>query len=103
MLRLGTPEYIVMTALWGCEPQWHRSTGWRPFTYTGRAKTEAELQYGKVDGESLGVLTGMYLYGTKFTVVVDHLPLVPMYKSNSKALPARVAKHKSKRRAFDFC
>ena len=72
------------------------------------AKTEAELQYGKVDGESQGVLTGifsnkMYLYGTKFTVVVDHLPLVPMYKSYSKALPARVAKHKSKRRAFDFC
>ena len=60
---------------------------WRPVTYTGRAKTEAELQYGKVDGESLGVLTGilsnkMYLYGTKFTVVVDHLPLVPMYKSH---------------------
>ena len=80
---------------------------WRPVTYTGRAKTEAELHYGKVDGESLGVLTGilsnkMYLYGTKFTVVVDHLPLVPMYKSHSKALPARVAKHKSKLRAFDF-
>ena len=80
---------------------------WRPVTYSGRAKTEAELQYGKVDGESLGVLTGilsnkMYLYGTKFTVVVDHLPLVPMYKSHSKALPARVAKHKSKLRAFDF-
>ena len=71
------------------------------------AKTEAELQFGKVDGESLGALTGifskMYMYGNKFTVVVDHLPLVPMYKSYSKALPARVAKHKSKRRAFDFC
>ena len=72
------------------------------------AKTEAELQYGKVGGESLGVLTAIfsnkiYLYGTKFTVVVDHLPLVPMYKSHSRALPARVVKHKSKRRAFDFC
>jgi hypothetical protein len=33
---------------------------------------------------------------------VDHLPLVPMYKSHSKSLPARVAKHKSKLRAFDF-
>ena len=80
---------------------------WRPVTYSGRAKTETELQYGKVDGESLGVLTGilcnkLYLYGTKFTVVVDHLPLVPMYKSHSKALPARVAKHKSKLKAFDF-
>jgi hypothetical protein len=34
--------------------------------------------------------------------VVDHLLLVPMYESHSKALPARVAKHKSKLRAFDF-
>ena len=56
----------------------------------------------------MGVLTGifsnkMYLCGTKFTVLVDHLPPVPVYKSHSKALPARVAKHKSKRRAFDFC
>ena len=43
---------------------------WRPVAYTGRAKTEVELQYGKVDGESLGVLTGILnnkMYGTKFT------------------------------------
>ena len=32
---------------------------WRPVTYTGRAKTEAELQQGKVDWESLGVQTGI--------------------------------------------
>ena len=80
---------------------------WRPVNYTGRAKTEAELHYGKVDGESLGIMSGvlsntMYLYGTKFDVVVDHLPLVPMYNNHSKSLPARVAKHKSKLRAFDF-
>ena len=117
MTQLGTPEYIVMTALWGWEPQWHRSTGWRDWTTqsgglsptqdSGRAKTEAELQYGKVDGESLGVLTGilcnkLYFYGTKCMVVVDHLPLVPMYKYHSKALPVRVAKHKSKLKALDF-
>ena len=34
--------------------------------------------------------------------MVDHLLLVPMYESHSKALPARVAKHKSKLRSFDF-
>ena len=34
--------------------------------------------------------------------MVDHLLLVPMYESHYKALPARVAKHKSKLRAFDF-
>ena len=94
MTQLGKPEYIVMTDLWGWEQQWHRSTEWRPVTYTGRAKTEAELT---------GILSNkMYLYGTRFTVVVDHLLLVPMYKSHSKALPARVAKHRSKLRAFDF-
>ena len=31
----------------------------RPVTYTGKAKTEAELQYRKVDGENLGVLTAI--------------------------------------------
>ena len=80
---------------------------WRPVNYTSRAKTEAEMAYGKVDGESLGVLSGilsnkMYLYGTRFTVVTDHLPIVPMYNSHSKSLPVRVAKHKSKLRGFDF-
>ena len=80
---------------------------WRPVNYTSRAKTEVEMAYGKVDGESLGVLSGilsnkMYLYGTRFTVVTDHLPIVPMYNSHSKSLPVRVAKHKSKLRGFDF-
>ena len=80
---------------------------WKPVTHTSRAKTKAEMNYGKVDGESLAVLSGihsnkMYLYGTKFTVVVDHEPLVQMYNGHSKSLPFRVAKHKSKLRGFDF-
>ena len=29
-------------------------TVWRPVNYTSRAKTEAEMDYEKVDGESLG-------------------------------------------------
>ena len=42
---------------------------WRPVTYTSRAKTETERAYGKVDGESLAVLSRilankMYLYET---------------------------------------
>ena len=32
---------------------------WRPVHHTSRAKTPAEMNYGKVDGESLGVLTGI--------------------------------------------
>ena len=71
------------------------------------AEQRAERNYGKVDGESLGVLSGikehrMYLYRTRFTCMVDHQPLVPMYNSHSRELPARVARHKSKLTGFDF-
>ena len=80
---------------------------WRPVNYTSRAKTTAEMNYGKVDGESLGVLTGiksnkMYLYGKPFEVVVDHEPLCTMYNQHSREVTVRVAKHKSKLLSFDF-
>ena len=32
---------------------------WRPVLYTGRSLTETEKRYSKVEGESLGVLTGI--------------------------------------------
>ena len=41
------------------------------------------------------------MYGTQFEVVVDHEPLVSMY-NGKKELPARVAKHVSKLRGFNF-
>ena len=80
---------------------------WRPVHYNSRAKIASELNYGKVDGESLAILSGIlsnrtYLYGDKFTVITDHQPLVPLYKSHSRDLPVRVAKHKSKLLGFNF-
>ena len=80
---------------------------WRPVHYQSRSLTKAELSYGKVDGESLAVLSGimanrMFLYGTRFEVVGDHKPLIPLYRSHSRELPVRVAKHKSKLGSFDF-
>ena len=80
---------------------------WRPVSYISRAKTVAELNYGKVYGESLGVLSRikehrMYLYSTRFTCVVYHEHLIPMYNSHSRELPARVARHKLKLTGFDF-
>ena len=80
---------------------------WRPVNYTSRAKTPAEKNYPKVDGESLGILFGilsnkMFLYGTKFGVMVDHQPLGDLYNKKSKSLPVRVGKHQSKLAAFDF-
>ena len=43
-----------------------------------------------------------YLYGKSFEVVTDHEPLVALYKSHSRALPVRVAKHIAKLGGFDF-
>ena len=79
---------------------------WRPVFYTSRALTKTEQNYSKVEGESLGVLTGIltnkrYLYRRHFDVIVDHQPLVSLYNVKKEA-PVRVAKHKSKLRSFSF-
>ena len=80
---------------------------WRPVTYNSRTLKSAELGYSKVEGESLAVLSGImankqYLYGTKFEVVVDHKPLVPLYNNDRKNGPVRVQRHKSKLLGFNF-
>ena len=60
---------------------------WRPATHTSRTKTTAEMDYGKVDNESLALLlrihsNKMHLCGTKYTAVVDHEPFVALYNSH---------------------
>ena len=90
MTQPGRQECTVMMDLWGWEQQWHRSTGLREWTTQSPIRGELRLRLSCSMGRWMG------------RVWVDHLPLVSMYKSHSKALPARVDKHKSKLRAFDF-
>ena len=50
---------------------------WRLILYVSRAKTTVELNYRKVNGESLGILSGikehqMFLYGVKSTCAANH-------------------------------
>ena len=80
---------------------------WRMVTHKSRSLQPAEVNYEKIEGESLGVLWGilvhsMYLYGTHFEIVVDHEPLVPLYNNLSRPAPCRVARHRSKLRSFNF-
>ena len=80
---------------------------WRPVRYNSRAMVSSELNYGKVDGESLSVLFGIkihkdYLYGTRFEVVTDHKPLVSIYNNPSRELKERVVRHKSKLQGIQF-
>ena len=61
---------------------------WRPVPHKSSPKTTAEMNYGKVDGESSAALRGMhcnkmYLYGTKVKVVIDPEHLFAFYNSHS--------------------
>ena len=73
-------------------PEDDKEEAWRPVNYTGRMKTKTEKKYSKVEGESLGVLTGIkmnktYVAGTKFEVIVDHEPLVSIYNRGTANIP----------------
>ena len=80
---------------------------WRPVHHTARAWTTVEKGYSQIEKESLGLYSGivsnrMYLLGTKFTAVVDHKPLLPLFNKVSRPKQARVDRHRMKLAAFDF-
>ena len=79
-------QYVVPEEPQGC---------WRPIIHTSRVMSNAEMNYGKTEGESLSVYNGIkrykdYLYGTDFEVVTDHLPLVSLYNNPTRPAPTRV-------------
>ena len=101
------PDGVASTVTQRYDVPGKREPEYRPVAYKSRSLKPAEKRYSKVEGESLGVLSGcmenkQYLYGTKFEVVVDHKPLVPLYNNPSRPGPVRVDRHRSKLRAFNF-
>ena len=61
----------------------------------------------KIEGENLAVYSctktnTRYLYGTKFDIVTDHEPLVPLYNNPARPATVRIDRHRSKLRQFDF-
>ena len=101
------PEGVASTVAQRYDMPGKQEPEYRPVAYSSRSLKAAEMNYSKVEGESLAVLSGcmmnrQYLYGTKFEVVVDHKPLVPLYNSPNRPAPVRVDRHKSKLRAFSF-
>jgi hypothetical protein len=101
------PEGIASTIAQAYKMDGERKEQWRTVYHTSRALTKAEKNYGKIEGESLAVYSGTktnsrYLYGTKFEVITDHEPLVPLYNNPARPAPVRVERHRSKLRQFDF-
>ena len=80
---------------------------WKPVLHTSRVMSQTEMNYGKTEGESLAIFSGImrlknYLYGTDFEVVTDHKPLVPLYNHPTRPAPTRVERHRGKLRQFSF-
>ena len=101
------PEGVASTVAQRYDMPGKQGPEFRPVAYSSRSLKTAEKNYSKVEGESLAVLSGcmmnrLYLYCTKFKVVVDHKPLVPLYNSPNRPAPVREDHHKSKLRAFNF-
>ena len=101
------PEGVASTVTQRYDVPGKTEPEYRPVAYKSRSLKPAEKGYSKVEGESLGILSGcmenkQYLYGTKFEVVVDHKPLVPLYNSPGRPSPVRVDRHRSKLRGFNF-
>ena len=80
---------------------------WKTVHYDSRRLDKAEINYNKVEGESLAIYSGIlrnrtYLSGTKFTVMTDHSSLPTLYKDNNKLAPHRVERHRGRLGAYNF-
>ena len=56
----------------------------RPIAYASRSLSAAEKNYSQLDKEGLSLIIGVnkfhqYLYGTQFTLVTDHRPLLGLF------------------------
>lgn len=60
---------------------------WYPVAFAGRSLTSSEQNYCQLEKETLSILFECtrfheYLYGKKFIVVNDHLPLKSIFKKS---------------------
>ncbi|CAH1250556.1 NYNRIN [Branchiostoma lanceolatum] len=65
--------------------------------YASRSLTDVETRYSQIEREALAIYWGLqhfhlYLYGSKFTVITDHLPLVSIFNKPNLKLPVRLEK-----------
>ena len=101
------PKGVAATVAQGYKVEGQRQLQWRAVHHSSRALTKAELNYQKIEGESLAVYSGIksnqrYLLGTEFEAIMDHEPLAPLYNNPTRPAPTRVDRHRSKLGQFMF-
>ena len=72
-----------------------------------RSLTSVEQRYSQTEREALAVTWGiihfhLYLYGSRFTVVTDHKPLVPLFNHTFSSPPARIERWLLKLQQYEF-
>lgn len=78
----------------------------KPICYASRSLTETEQRYSQTDREMLAVVFGvehfhLYLYGSKFTVVTDHKPLLGIVTSQ-KPTTARIERWRLRLMSYEM-
>ena len=85
----------------------NKESAWKAVHHMSRSLAKNELNYNKIEGESLAIYSGTlmnrkYLTGARFTVMTDHSALPAMYNNTSRPAPHRVDRHRGRLGAFDM-
>ena len=80
---------------------------WKTVHHLSRSLVKSEMNYPKIDGESLAIYSGAmmnrkYLLGAPFTAMTDHSALPAMYNNPGRPAPHRVDRHRGRLGAFDM-
>lgn len=76
--------------------------------YASRSLTPVEQRYSQTEREALSITWAvlhfhLYVYGSGFTVITDHRPLVSLFNNANSKPPTRIERWILKLQEYDFC
>ena len=75
--------------------------------YASRSLTPTEQRYSQTEREALAITWAclhfhLYVFGSRFTVLTDHKPLVPIFSKRTSTPPARIEKWLMRLQMYDM-
>ncbi|XP_041471780.1 uncharacterized protein K02A2.6-like [Lytechinus variegatus] len=76
--------------------------------FTSRSLTPVEQRYSQTEREALSITWAilhfhLYVYGSNFTVITDHRPLVSLFNNANSKPPTRIERWILKLQEYEFC